>query len=184
MALWKEQALVGKAQNYLRKSDGFVVPNDPMNGDYALLPLLPNGKVDADPADPVPIQYGNDISAMPRVQTSGVTPAELYRATLAAMTAYTALVELTGVDGGNGNIRYIRATVVVKRLGAGAIIVPVTSGALFTLLSDHRDGVSSTWLITPSVSGNDFVLTVTGAAGRTIDWFCRLSIDSFVPAGV
>ena len=115
---------------------------------------------------------------------TGGRPAELFRRALAPLTAYTALVHLVGVDRGNGNVRYLRATLAAKRLGGGAILVNDVGGQPYRLLADHRDGSAGTWAIAPSVAGNDVVITVTGAAGRTIDWFLRIEVDAFTPGGV
>jgi hypothetical protein len=119
-----------------------------------------------------------------RVTTIGTTPAELYRATLAPLTAYAAMVHLVGIDAGNGNMRYIRATLAAKRLANGALLVNDVGGTAARVLADHRDGAAGTWAITPSVSGNDFVITVVGATGRTVNWFVRVEVDSFTPAGL
>lgn len=113
-----------------------------------------------------------------RVTTVGTTPAELFRATLAPLTAYSGLVHLVGVDAGNGAVRVLRATVVAKRLGNGALLVGAP-----VVLASHADTGATTWAITPSVSVNDFIVTVTGAAGRTVNWFFRINVDSFTPGG-
>jgi hypothetical protein len=113
-----------------------------------------------------------------RVITTGTTPADLFRATLAPLTAYSGVVHLVGVDAGNGAVRVIRATVVAKRLNNGALLVGTP-----VVLASHADTGATTWTITPSVSGNDFIVTVTGAAGRTVNWFFRIDVDSFTPGG-
>lgn len=135
-------------------------------------------------AAPLPIVgYVGTARPEARVITTGTTPGELFRRTLALQTAYTAMVHLVGIDAGNGNMRYIRATLAAKRLNNGASLVNDVGGQPYRVLADHRDGAAGTWAITPSVSGNDFVLTVVGAAGRTVNWFVRLEVDSFTPGG-
>lgn len=151
-------------------------------GEPAVQAAIVAGQVLA--ADPPPIVYTGKHTPESRVTTTGTTPAELYRATLAPLTAYTAMVHLVGIDSGNGNMRYIRATVAAKRLNNGALLVNDVGGTAARVLADHRDGSAGTWAITPSVSGNDFVITVVGAAGRTVNWFVRIEIDSFTPAGL
>jgi hypothetical protein len=133
---------------------------------------------------PSTVVYSGEQTMTARVTTTGTTPAELFRATLRPLTAYTALVELAGVDSGNGAMRAITARIAAKRLNNGAIIVPARVGGLaYELLSDHADALAATWAVTPSVSGNDFVISVVGAAGREVSWFLRLRVDSFTPGG-
>ncbi len=129
------------------------------------------------------IVYAGHLMIEARVTTTGVTPAELFRRPLSPLTGYAAMVHLVGIDSGNGNMRYIRATIAAKRLSGDAILVPVNGGALAGVLADHRDGNAGVWTITPSVSGNDFIITVVGAAARTVNWFCRVEVDSFTPGG-
>jgi len=133
--------------------------------------------------EPPPVVYAGQRIHEARVSTTGVTPKDLFRQDLAPLTGYTARVDVQGIDRANGNMRSIRASIVVKRLNAGAVIVPVTGGALFGLQSDHRDGAGGSWTVTPAADGNALVITVVGAASRTVDWFCRLSVDSFAPSG-
>lgn len=133
--------------------------------------------------NPVNVGYAGRLTLESRATTSGTTPAELFRRTLAPLTAYTAMVHLVGVDSGNGNTRYIRATLAAKRLNNGASLVNDVGGQPYRVLADHRDGTAGTWVITPSVSGNDFIITVTGATGRTVNWFVRIEVDSFTPGG-
>lgn len=163
----------------LRTADGAAIPIDERNADYRdYLAWVAAGNT-ADPADPPPIRYGGEQRLESRVTTTGTTPAELFRATLATLTAYSALVHLVGVDNGNGAVRVIRATVVAKRLQNGALLVGTPA-----VLANHADTGATSWTIAASVAGNDFVITVTGASGRTVDWFCRLEVDSFAPGGL
>lgn len=142
-----------------------------------------DGMTNVDTAAPPPVAYAGQQTIENRVTTTGTAPAELFRATLSPLTGYTAIVHLVGIDGGNGNMRYIRATIAAKRLSNGASLVNDVGGTAARVLADHRDGAAGTWAITPSVSGNDFVITVVGAAGRTVNWFIRLTFDSFTPGG-
>lgn len=157
------------------------------DADGHTMPDLPSGiaAVLAAHVAPLPLTaYVGQQTLANRVTTVGTVPAELFRQALAPLTVYRARVELFGVDRANGNTRDIEAKVTAKRLGAGAILVPNAAAGLFTLLADHRDAAAGTWTILPSVSGADFVITVVGSAGRTVDWFCRLAVDSFTPAGL
>jgi hypothetical protein len=113
-----------------------------------------------------------------RVRTIDATPAEVYRATLALLTGYRAGFRLVGIDAGNGAMRVISASIVAKRLNAGAILVGAP-----VVIANHADTAASAWAITATVSGNDLIITATGAAGRTIDWLLDGEIISFTPNG-
>lgn len=159
------------------------IPADNTNADWQRFVAYRDGGGQVSAADPAPLVYNGIVIRESKITTTNATATELFRATLAQLTVYRARVELFAVDQGNGNTRDITARIVVKRLNAGAIIVPNAAAANVTVVSDHRDGTAGTWAIVPSVSGNDFIITVTGAAGKNIDWFCRLSVENFTPGG-
>lgn len=128
--------------------------------------------------DPTEIVYAGEQTLTNRVATSGLTPQELFRATLRRLTAYVATVEVVAIDSVNGAMRAITARIAAKRLNNGALLVGTPA-----VQSNHADAAAATWTVTPSVDGNDFVLTVVGAAGREVSWFVRLKLDSFTPGG-
>jgi hypothetical protein len=124
------------------------------------------------------IVFSGDDTVRKRLRTIDANATEIYRLPLAQMTGYVLFGTLLGVDAGNGNVRMIRASVVAKRLGGGALQVgaPVT-------IANHQDAGASTWAISAAVSGNDLVVSVTGQAGRSIDWLLDARLTSFTPAG-
>ena len=122
--------------------------------------------------------YDNAIRLSARLRTTNATPAELYRAPLAQRTGYRASLTLIAVDAGNGAVRTIEARITAKRLTHGALLVGAP-----VVVSDQQDSGTSTWGIGASVSGSDFVVTVTGAAGRNIDWLLSGDVVSFTPGG-
>lgn len=124
------------------------------------------------------LTYQTNRPLLARIQTTTATPTEIYRATLTQNTGYLANLTLLGVDTGNGAVKSLNAHVLAKRLGAGAVLVqpPV-------VVSSLQDTAATTWAVGASVSGNDVVVTVTGAAGRTIEWSLTGSVTSFTPAG-
>lgn len=162
-----------------RLADGAFISHDVQNGDYrAAL-----ADVTADPsllatADPPPLTYAGSLPVESRIRTTDATVTEVYRRTLAPLTGYAAILNLLGVDAGNGAVRMIRASIVAKRLGGSALLVGAP-----VVLANHADVAASTWAITAAVGGNDVVISVTGAAGRTIDWLLSGDVHSFTPAG-
>lgn len=161
-----------------RLADGAQIPPDPLNRDYRRYQEWLAAGNTPQPADPAPLVYDDTIRLSARLRTTNATPAELWRATLAQRTGYRASLTLIAVDAGNGAVRTIEARVTAKRLTNGALLVgqPV-------VVSDQQDSGTSAWAITAGVSGADFVVTVTGAAGRNIDWLLSGDVVSFTPGG-
>lgn len=154
------------------------IPLNPASTDYQqYLAWVALGNT-PDPADPTPPVYTLDIEIRGRVRTTDATATELYRTTLHTLTAYDVALRLLAVDAGNGAVRKISADATFKRLNAGALQVGTT-----TVLASHADAGATAWTIVMAPSGNDVVVTVTGAAGRTIDWGLRGFANSYTPAG-
>lgn len=160
--------------------DGVVfIPNDPLNADWREYLVWASQNNTTQPADSPGLTYSLTRPINARVKTTDAVATELYRSTLTPMTGYTALLRAIGVDSGNGACRVVLASVLVKRLNAGAVMVGTP-----IVLANHADTGATGWVLAASVSGNDFVVTVTGATGRTIDWSLGGDVQSFTPAGV
>lgn len=162
----------------IRLADGVSVPPDPLNRDYQEYQRWVAAGNTAQAAAPAPLVYDDGLTIRARLRTTNATPAELYRATLAQRTGYRASLTLIAVDAGNGAVRTIEARITAKRLANGAVLVSTP-----TVVSDHQDSGTSAWSIAASVSGNDFIITVTGAASRNIDWGLSGEVVSFTPGG-
>ena len=161
-----------------RQADSATIPLDLGNRDYQeYLAWVADGNI-PDPADPAPLVYRDGLAVDQRLRTTNATPAELWRATLTQRTGYRATLTLIAVDAGNGAVRTIEARVTAKRLTGNALLVGTP-----VVVSDQQDSGTSAWAITAAVSGNDFVVTVTGAAGRSIDWQLAGDVVSFTPGG-
>lgn len=172
--------------------DAFVIQRNNDDGTISTIPMV-NGNADWDRikgsisngslipivADPLPLTFFQQIKISSNViRTTDATPTEVYRATLKPITGYDGILTLRGIDTGNGAIKIIRASVCVKRLNAGALMVgnPI-------VFATHPDTGAPAWTIAANVAGNDFVVTATGAAGRTIDWRLTGDIETFTPGG-
>mgnify|MGYP006921376346 CR=1 FL=1 len=142
------------------------------------LPTAARAVLDAHVPAPPLTNFSDRLVIGERLRTTNATPAELWRATLAQRTGYRATLTLIAVDAGNGAVRTIEARVTAKRLTGNALLVGTP-----TVLSDQQDSGTSAWAITAAVSGADFVVTVTGAAGRNIDWLISGDVVSFTPGG-
>jgi hypothetical protein len=156
-------------------SESFGPPNEPTSpfsiGYQAWVAL---GNV----ASPPPLVYSGDFAVTGRVRTTNATPTEIYRLSLAQLTGYWVDVKILGVDAGNGAVRAMHVEAIVKRLGNGALAIGNVGMPL-----DVADVAASTWTVSRAVAGNDVIVTVTGAAGRTIDWQITGTVRSFTPAG-
>jgi hypothetical protein len=160
-----------------RVSDGTLLGQDPANADW-LQYQDDGGAAVTDPPDPPPILFGTVTAFSGMVRTTDATPTEIYRVTLAPQTGYAGEVTVIGVDGANGAVKVLRASFAFKRLNAGAMNVGAP-----VVVAQHADAAATGWGIAPSVSGNDIVLSVTGASGRTIDWAADGMVESFAPGG-
>lgn len=150
----------------------------PQNSDYLeYLAWVAAGNT-PDPADPAPLIFQTQEALLNTGQTNTTTPLELFRGLLSTNTGYIARLTVLGVDLGNGAMKEQSARFVVKRLTAAAIQVgsPVVDAPI-------QDAAASGWVLAAGVSGNSFIVTVTGAAGRTIAWTFTGTYISFTPAG-
>lgn len=162
----------------LRLADGAAIPQNPANADYQRYLAWVEAGNTPDPADPAAVVYGRTLTVDQRLRTTTATPAEIARWTLATLTGYRVALELLAVDAGSGALRFIAASIVAKRLGNGAALVGAP-----VVVANHQDAAASTWAIVAAVSGNDVVITVAGAAGRSIDWQLTGRVLSFTPGG-
>ena len=154
------------------------IPVDEDNVDYQRYLAWVDAGNTPDPADPPALVYDEDGRLRARTSTTNATPTELFRATLPTNTGFLAQLQVIGVDTGNGALYAIQGFVTLKRLGAGASIVGMNVPAPMRNVP-QTDG----WAVTATTNGNDFVITVTGAAGRNIAWSINGTYISFTPEG-
>lgn len=135
--------------------------------------------VDAHVPPPVATEFAaaEQIDAVAR--TTDAAPRELLRFPLAVQTGYDCTLVVMGVDAGNGAVAKLRVDATIKRLNAGPLAV-----AAPTTTVSQRDAAASAWAVALTFSGNDALVSVTGAAGRSIDWIVRASVARFAPSGI
>jgi hypothetical protein len=117
-------------------------------------------------------------------ETPDATLTEIIRIPLAPLSGYAATLQLIAVDAGNGVIWRYHADVTCKRLSAGAIVEGIDT------ITNRRTGGApaatsnvAAWTATAVASGNDVVISVQGAAGRSVDWYLSGLVIQFTPAG-
>lgn len=135
---------------------------------------------------PDPIVFTGADVVTASVRTTNATATQLVRLTLAAQTLYEADLHLVAIDAANGVSWRYHVELTAKRLNAGAIFEGADQ-----VTSRKSTGAAATtsnvaaWAVpAPTVTGNDLIIQVTGAAGRTIDWMMRGSVAKFAPAGI
>ncbi len=99
------------------------------------------------------------------VRTTNATITTLVAWSLALQTLYAARFTVTAIDVGNADCRAWTAKVTAKRVNGGALLIGTP-----TLETSHADAGAASWALAADVTGNDFRVRITGAAGRTISW--------------
>lgn len=156
---------------------------DPNGGEAVSRPLTPEeqAQLDADraAAAQAAIRYGGVRPLDARLRTTDDQPHEVLRLATEPKHVYRATVRVCGIDAGNGTTRDSEVRMVFKRAGAAPSQVGST-----TVMSNAQDTAAASWRIAASVDGNDLVISVTGALGRTVDWQVTGEIGAFAPEGV
>jgi hypothetical protein len=125
------------------------------------------------------IRYAGEQPINERVRTTDAAPLEAFRFPTDPKRVYRLTLRITGIDAGNGTTRDTEARVVFKRPAGTVSQVGATA-----VLSNFQDAAASTWAILPSLDGTNVVVSVQGAAGRTIDWLMVGSVGAYAPEGI
>lgn len=159
------------------------------DGTVADLPAGAAAVVEAHVAPSDPIEY-TGLRESEWATTTANAPVGLsqvlIRLPLDLQTGYMAEVDVVGIDRANGVMKRLLFTSVFKRLNAGGLAV----GARQDLAAREDTGAAATtsgvasWTVVPSIDGNDAIVTVAGAAGRTVDWFGFVAMRRFRPGGI
>ena len=172
-----------------------LIPNDPDHAMQSVMTVqstgtqitvtVPDETVDAevdavvDAHNPMPfLVYAGVEQTDSRLRTTDDLAHEAFRFPTQAKRVYRLTMRVTGIDAGNGVTRDTEARAVFKRPAGTVNQVGTTA-----VLSNFQDAAASTWAILPSVDGTDMVISVKGAAGRTIDWLMVGEIGSYAPEG-
>lgn len=178
MAAYK---LTTHGNSVIRTSDGAHIPADPTNTDYQAYiqwDSIPGNT--PDPADPLPTKKYDDRINVQEVQTTNATPTAI-NFPLNSGTLYVSDIVIVGIqDISPFNSATFRKFASVGRAGGGAILIG--QGDAHT---PFKSAGASAWTAVLSVSGNNGIVTVTGAAGVTINWtirstYFRLNKDGLV----
>ena len=103
------------------------------------------------------------------VQTNGVTPRELLRVPVPPSTPLVILMDGTAHD---------TASKDALSFFMDATLAPTATPAGRVNRSDDRYSVTDAWRITAAMDGTDFVVTVAGAAGKSISWAAQTTINT------
>lgn len=149
------------------------------NGDGAPLELPPEAQpvVDAHVVPPKVVDVAVRVDVGARLRTTDAAAHEILRFPCEQKRLYQASLKISGVDAGNFVSKITEGRFTWKRNAASAVMVGVT------VVSNIQDTAASAWSPQASASGNDIVFTVTGAAGRTVDWLLTGDIAVFAPSG-
>jgi hypothetical protein len=137
-----------------------------------------------DPPTPAPLVFSEAQNLQAKVRTTDAVATQLARWTLSTLTGYDVELRLLAVDSVNGVMKKIVADMTLERLNGGALLIGLTipTNHQSTGAPATASGVAN-WVVTATISGNDVVITVTGATGRTIDWLVNGRYATYVPAG-
>jgi hypothetical protein len=169
---------VGATYGY-RSPTGVVIPDQPGQADYeALQDAVAEGSAVIEPADPPLIVYDDTVAVKAQARTTDDVPLEVFRFPTVAKHRYEASLRVSGIDAGSFASKVMEGRFVWKRATTVATVTGIT------VVSDLHDAAAAAWAPNCLPSGTDIVFTVTGAAGRTIDWLLKGSVDVFAPDGL
>jgi hypothetical protein len=134
--------------------------------------------VEAHVAPPLAVEYAGETAVSVIARTADATPKEVLRFPCEQLRLYQASLTISGVDAGNFVSKIMEGRFTWKRTTASAVMVGIT------VVSDIHDAAAAPWAPNALASGTDIVFTVTGAAGRTIDWLLVGRVGRYAPGGL
>jgi len=143
------------------------------------LPAAAAPVVDAHVAPPRVVEFAGERAVSSVVRTTDEVPKEVLRFPTEVKHVYRGTFRMTAIDAGNGVTKDSEVRLVFKRTGAGLAQVGTT-----VALSNCQDAAASTWGIQAAPAGTDLVISVRGAAGRTVDWLFSGEVGVYAPEGL
>jgi hypothetical protein len=157
--------------------DGEVYTYD-AGGGIIDLPPEATPVVNAHTAPPLVTEFAGSIQVSAITRTTDATPREVFRFPCEQKHLYQASLTVSGVDAVSGASKIMEGRFTWKRPGAVAVVVGLT------VVSDIHDAAAASWAPNYAAVGTDVVFTVTGAAGRTVDWLLQGTVGAYAPEGL
>lgn len=167
--------------------NGLMTPMMAISGDGQTVVLdVPDDTNEAEVAavvaahDPTPpVVVVGQITVDDIVRTTDATPAEVFRTTTLPKHLYRGTFSLLAIDAGSGASKDTEARLSFKQQAGAAVQVGAT-----VIISTIQDAAAASWAIQGSSDGADFLVSVRGASGRTIDWALVGQIAVYAPDGL
>lgn len=135
--------------------------------------------VDAHVAPPRAVDHAGVVPVDAVTATTDDVQLEVFRFATTPQHVYDAQFKMTAIDRTSGTTKVASAEMVFKRTATALQQVGATAaGAAFA------DTGTASWAIVATVDRTDLVISVRGAAGRTIDWLLAGSVAAFAPGGL
>jgi len=152
-----------------------------VDGDGAPLELPPAAVpvVEAHTAPPLVVDYVATRPVSAVLRTTDDLLHEVFRLPTKLKHIYGAALRMTAVDATSGATKRTRADMTFKGLAASVAQVGTTVTS-----TPMQDPAAASWVIQPTTDGVDLVISVKGAAGRTVDWTLAGDVEVFAPDGL
>lgn len=160
----------------LRTSDAQQMARDFTPEEWAI--VLPLVTAHVPPMKPLEYAISQEVNSV--LVTTDDAERDVFVLPALPRSIYRAELTMSAIDAGNGAMKTIAGVIVWKRL-VGGVVVPPNN---ITILSNIADVAAASWDMRGVPSGDNFRISVKGAAGRTINWFLTGSVGRFAPEGL
>lgn len=148
-------------------------------GTPAELPPEAGPVVERHVAPPLVVEFAGGVQVSAIVRTTSAAPLEVFRQPTEVRHVYRATVRITAIDATSGTAKDAEARMLFKRVAGSVVQVGATA-----VLWSAQDAQATGWTIQAAVDGTDLIISVAGAAGRTIDWAVIADLDVYAPGGL
>jgi hypothetical protein len=149
------------------------------SGAPTALPSAADPVLQAHVAPPLVIEFAGARSVDAMIRTTDDQPHQVFRFTTTPKHVYRATFRMTAIDAASGVTKDSEVRLTLKAT-ANAILPVGTMAVLYNV----QDTGAATWAIQMSIQFPDCVISVKGAAGRTVDWLMVAEIGSYSPEGL